>query len=71
LVTSDVLAGSGVDGCVLSLHEGMRKYLNRNENDILNGSHSTSAVHLPVCCSGPAGMVLNQPVRQPLTIERV
>jgi hypothetical protein len=30
LVTRNFFAGSSVDGRVLSLHEGVRKYLNRN-----------------------------------------
>ena len=59
-VISNVFAGSGIDGWVLPLHEGMRRNLNRNEHDFLNGSHSASALHLLVRCSGSSGMVLNQ-----------
>ena len=62
LVISNVFAGSGIDGWVLSLHEGMRSNLKRNEHDFLNGSHSAFALHLLVCCPGSSGMVLNQAV---------
>ena len=62
LVISNVFARSGIDGWLFSLHEGMRSYLKRKENDFLNGSHSASALHLPVCCSGSPGMVLNRAV---------
>ena len=62
LVTSNVFAGSGINGWMFSLHEGMRSNLNRNEHDLLNGSYRASALHLLVRRSGSSGMVLNQDV---------
>jgi hypothetical protein len=60
LVTSNVLAGSGIDGRMLSLHEGVRKYLGRNENDYRNCYRMTALVHLSIRRSGPPGVVLNR-----------
>lgn len=62
LVTSNVLAGSAIDGWVLSFHGGMRSNLKRNEHDLLNGSYRASALYLLVRRSGSSGMVLNQAV---------
>jgi hypothetical protein len=58
LVARDVWAGFVVDGRVLSFHEGVRKHLNWNKNDILNGGNSAFVVHLPIRCSDAARMVL-------------
>ena len=58
LVTSNVLVGFGIDGRLLSVHEGVRKYLSPNQDDNLNRNRSASAVYLLICRSGPTRVVL-------------